>query len=125
MTKVLSVDDSAIMRKMIHGTAEVLGFGHLEACNGRQALDVLTEQAGDVALICLDINMPEMSGLECLQKLKSDDRFRHIPVMMVTSESCRTTIVDAIKSGAANYICKPFTQEELATKMVDTLGMAV
>jgi len=125
MQNVLCVDDSRIMRTMIRGTAEVLGLGFLEAPNGKTALEVLATNADTVSLICLDINMPEMSGLELLGHIKGDERLRHIPVMMITTESCKSSIVAAIKGGAANYLCKPFKQEELATKMVDTLGLAV
>jgi len=125
MPKVLSIDDSRIMRRMIQGTAEVMGMGYLEAGCGAEGLAVLEREAADVAIICLDVNMPGMSGLEFLRKIKADDRFKHIPVMMVTSEACRTSIIDEVKSGAANYVCKPFSQEELAIKMADTLGLGV
>jgi two-component system, chemotaxis family, chemotaxis protein CheY len=124
MPKVLSVDDSATIRRIVQGTAEVLGLGFVFACNGRQGLEVLAAEA-DVALICLDVNMPEMGGLEFLRHVKANPQTRHIPVIMVTSESARATIVEAVKAGAANYVCKPFTQEALTTRMVDVLGMGV
>ena len=90
MSKVLSVDDSRLMRNIIRGAAESLGFEVLEADNGKVALEVLEEnQDEDIDLILLDVNMPEMDGFTCLDKIKSDDRFKDIPIMMVTTESER------------------------------------
>ena len=123
MASVLSVDDSRIMRKMIGNAAETIGYDLLEAEDGRKALDVLEANIENVDLILLDINMPVMNGIETLEAIKADDRFKEIPVVMVTTETSRASIVEAIKMGAANYVCKPFTQEELTTKMVESLGM--
>ena len=123
MASVLSVDDSRIMRKMIGNAAETIGYDLLEAEDGRKALDVLEANIENVDLILLDINMPVMNGIETLEAIKADDRFKEIPVVMVTTETSRASIVEAIKMGAANYVCKPFTQEELTTKMVESIGM--
>ena len=70
----------------------------------------------------LDVNMPGINGFEVLKRLKGNVRFKPILVIMVTTESERMSIIDAIKTGAANYITKPFAQEALATKMVEHLG---
>lgn len=113
------------MRKMIGNAAEAIGYDLLEAEDGRKGLDVLEANIENVDLILLDINMPVMNGIEMLKAVKTDDRFKDIPVMMVTTETSRASIVEAIKIGAANYVCKPFTQEELTTKMVESLGMGL
>jgi len=122
MGKIMSVDDQRMVRSVIRGAAEMLGYDFIEAENGRVALELLEKHYEEVDLIVLDVNMPEMNGLECLDEIMTDARFKTIPVMMVTTESERQTIVNAIKTGAANYVCKPFTQEELTTKMVESLG---
>lgn len=126
MGKILSVDDSRLMRTLVRGAAEALGYQLLEAENGKTALDVLAaEEPGEVELILLDVNMPEMDGFTCLDKLKADPRFSAIPVMMVTTESERVSIVRAIRAGAVNYVCKPFSQEDLISKMVESLGQGL
>lgn len=123
MGKILTVDDSMIIRTLIKNTAETLGYQTLEAENGRLGYEVLKENYQDVDLIVLDINMPEMSGHELLEKIKATDGMKEIPCMMVTTEAERTSVIKCIKAGAANYVIKPFTPEDLATKMVESLGI--
>ncbi len=125
MGKILSVDDSKLMRTVIRGAAEALGYECLEAAHGKECMEVLEQHYEDISLILLDVNMPEMDGFETLEAAKGDERFQHIPVMMVTTESERTNILRAIRGGAVNYVCKPFTQEELTTKMVESLGQGL
>ena len=122
MKKVLSVDDSGVMRRIIGRMVDVLGYGFLEASNGVEALDVITKNHADIALVILDVNMPEMDGFEVLAKIKADPVFKAIPVMMLTTESERGKIIQAIQAGAVNYICKPFQQEDLTVKIAESLG---
>jgi len=123
MKKILSVDDSGVMRRIIGRTVDLLGYGFLEASNGLEALAVVEQHHQDIALIILDVNMPEMDGFELLGKLKSTD-YKSIPVMMLTTESERTRIIEAIQAGAVNYICKPFHAEDLTVKIAESLGDA-
>lgn len=122
MKKVLSVDDSGVMRRIIGRTVDVLGYGFLEASNGLEALDVIAKNHEDIALIILDVNMPEMDGFEVLTRIKADPVYKPIPVMMLTTESERSRIIQAIQAGAVNYICKPFQQEDLTVKIAESLG---
>ncbi|MBM7866072.1 response regulator [Heliobacterium gestii] len=119
--KFLSVDDSAIIRKIIRGAAEVLDCDLLEASEGAEALAIL-EAHPDMDLILLDWNMPGMNGWEFLQTIKHHPRYKHIPVMMVTTEGERENIVRAIRAGAIHYLVKPFTMEELLKKIIECLG---
>lgn len=121
--KVLSVDDSAIIRKIIRGSAEVLGLEFLEAGDGAEALEVLSIEYQQIQLILLDWNMPVMNGFETLKALKNDNRYQHIPVMMVTTESEKANIVEAIKAGAKHYLVKPFTPEDLLARMMESMGL--
>lgn len=121
---ILTVDDSRMMRQMIGGSVEALGYNILEAEHGKAALDLLDERGEEVELILLDVNMPVMDGFQTLQALKDDDRLRDIPVIMVTTEGEKARIVQAIRMGAVNYVVKPFTPEELATRIVDALDQA-
>jgi len=122
MQKVLSVDDSGVMRRIIGRTVDVLGYGFLEASNGLEGLDMVAKHHQEIALIILDVNMPEMDGFAFLERIKADQTYQHIPVMMLTTESERGKIIQAIKAGAVNYICKPFTPEDLSVKITDSLG---
>lgn len=122
MRQILSVDDSSVMRKIIGRTVEVLGYQLAEASNGLEALDLLEKRHQDIELVILDVNMPEMDGFTLLEKIKGSDKLKHLPVMMVTTESDRARIVQAIQAGAVNYVCKPFRQEDLMSKIASSLG---
>jgi two-component system chemotaxis response regulator CheY len=120
--KILSVDDSAIIRKIIKMAVEVIEYEFLEAGDGEEALNVISENYCDISLILLDWNMPGIDGYELLRIIKSDDRFKSIPVMMVTTESEKLSIIKAIQAGANHYVVKPFTMEEVTKKMFEALG---
>ncbi len=122
MKKVLSVDDSGVMRRIIGRTVEVLGYGFLEAGNGVEALEVIARNHEDIALVILDVNMPEMDGFEVLARLKADPVLKAIPVMMLTTEADRPKIIQAIQAGAVNYLCKPFQADDLTVKIAESLG---
>ncbi|MBN1981780.1 MAG: response regulator [Chitinivibrionales bacterium] len=123
--RIMSVDDSRATRQVIKNAVEVLGFDFCEAADGKEALELLERENGSIDLILLDWNMPVMSGLEMLTAMKSDERFKHIPVTMVTTEIERHKVVEAISKGAKNYVMKPFTQEDLIGKIMESLGMGI
>jgi two-component system chemotaxis response regulator CheY len=120
--RLLTVDDSAIIRKIIRNVTDLLEYSLEEASNGKEALSVVERFNGNIDLILLDWNMPEMNGYEVLEKLKADQRYKNIPVMMVTTEGEKKNIVKAIKAGAVQYVVKPFTIEELTKKIQESLG---
>ncbi|MDU2064446.1 MAG: response regulator [Sporomusaceae bacterium] len=123
--RILSVDDSAVIRKFIRSGVEAMQFEMVEACDGKAALHLLAEQGAAIDLILLDWNMPEMDGLEFLHAIKSCPSFRHIPVMMVTTESERENMIQAVQAGAINYLIKPFTLEELTQKIEECVACCV
>ena len=120
--KILSVDDSTIIRRIIRGAIEVMGFDCLEAENGKVALEILAKEAVD--LIILDWNMPELDGYSTLLAIKADPALKHIPVMMVTTESEKNNVIKAIQAGASYYVTKPFSQEDLMTLILESTGAA-
>ncbi|MFP4459799.1 MAG: response regulator [Candidatus Zixiibacteriota bacterium] len=120
--KILSVDDSKVMRMIISNAVDLLDYDFLEAQNGKEALKILEDQYKDIKLILIDWNMPEMNGPELIENLKNDERYKSIPFMMVTTENERLHIIQAVKAGAKNYVTKPFTQQDLTVKIMETLN---
>jgi two-component system chemotaxis response regulator CheY len=117
-SKILSVDDSAIIRRIVSNVTDMLGYEFLEAGNGQEGLEVLQANVEDIALVLLDWNMPVMDGHAALKAIKDDPRYKDIPVMMLTTEGARDNIVEAIRAGAKQYLTKPFTPEDLSTKIL-------
>ena len=120
--KMLIVDDSSVIRKIIKATADVLQMETVEAQDGIEALEVLSKIHNEINLVLLDWNMPEMSGYDVLVEIKNNDKYKNIPVMMVTTEGQKSSIVAAVKAGASNYLTKPFTGEELEAKIIECIG---
>lgn len=116
MLKTLVVDDSPTIRRMVIASLrEVCDGGFVEAASGLDALEQLA--LGPVGLIILDLNMPDMHGLEVLSFVRSHDRYRGIPVVVLTTRNdgaSRTAVLDA---GASLYLTKPFEPRGLATKV--------
>lgn len=123
--RILSVDDSAATRHFIKKAIDVLGFEFLEAGDGKQGLEVLARENGKVDLILLDRHMPVMDGMEMLEALKANAQFKDIPVTMVTVELERDEISKALERGAKNYLIKPFSQENLVGKIMESLNMGL
>lgn len=114
--KILTVDDMATMRKIIKSLLNQLGYSNVdEAENGKEALAKLKQQKYN--LVLLDWNMPEMDGITLLQEIRKDPQLKDIPVIMVTAEAKKENVLQAIQTGANNYIVKPFTAETLKEKM--------
>ena len=114
--KILLVDDSTTMRRIEKNTLEKLGHTDVtEAGDGAEALVKLA--AGGFDLVLMDWNMPNMTGIEALKKIKADPALKAVPVIMVTSESEKSRIMEAIQNGAANYVVKPFQPDTLAEKI--------
>ena len=121
--KILVVDDSAVMRRIVASAAALLGADCAGAGDGAQAVAQLEADPAGFQLICLDWNMPVMGGLEFLQVLRKDPRWKEIPVLMITTEGSRDSIIAALKAGATGYLTKPFNQQDLQSKMIDCLGL--
>jgi two-component system chemotaxis response regulator CheY len=115
---VLIVDDSAAIRKILNRVlvqADVpLGKVH-EASDGHEALERL--KTDKVGLILSDINMPNMDGIEFLTRLKADESLKMVPVLMVTTEGSQAKVMQALSLGAAGYVKKPFTADQIKEKL--------
>jgi len=120
--KLLVVDDSSVTRKIICAVADALNMEAEEASDGIEALEILSERPEEFDLVLLDWNMPEKSGYDVLVEIKSNSELCDIPIMMVTTEGQKSSIVAAIRAGAANYLTKPFTVEDLVIKINECIG---
>lgn len=120
---VLIVDDSASMRKIIRKTLSLSGFQVgtcVEAANGKEALEILPQHPVD--LVLSDINMPEMNGVEFLWQLRQDARWKHLPVVMITTETSEAIVKEAIELGARGYLRKPFRPEQIRSCLSEIMG---
>ena len=90
-----------------------------EASDGQEALTLLRVHRVD--LVLTDINMPKMDGLQLLATLKASAQWRDIPVVMITTEGGETKVAEAVKLGAAGYVRKPFTADQIKEKLVGIL----
>jgi len=114
--KILTVDDSPSVRKLVEFTLKSKGFQVASAEDGMAALEIMANEQFDA--IVLDINMPRMNGLEFLEKVKSNDAYASIPVIMLTTEGQEEDQDKAMDLGATAYIVKPF-KPTLLLRIVD------
>jgi len=120
-TRILLVDDFDTMIRIIKNLLNDIGYTNIfTARNGEQACIILEQ--GKVDFIISDWNMPRMTGLELLKKVRSTPKWARIPFLMVTAEAEKEHITEAIQSGVDQYIIKPFKQEALAQKISAALG---
>jgi two-component system chemotaxis response regulator CheY len=118
---VLVVDDFATMRRIVKNVLKQIGFSDiLEADDGATALDVLKENKVD--LIVSDWNMPKMTGLDLLKKVRGDESMKQIPFLMVTAEAQKENVLQAVQAGVSNYIVKPFTADAVKEKLTQIFG---
>lgn len=120
--RVLIVDDSAVMRKIVERSLRQAGINLkevIEAGNGVEGLAAI--QQGAMDLILSDINMPAMDGLEFLQSLRTLDNAKNTPVVMITTEGSESRVVEALTAGARGYIRKPFTPDQVKERVAPLL----
>ena len=119
--KILAVDDSPTMRRIIINTLKRAGYADVvEAGDGKDALAKLKVE--DVNFVITDWNMPEMDGLTFVKTVRGMDQYKALPILMVTTRSVKDDIVEALKAGVNNYIVKPFTPDTLKEKIEQVLN---
>jgi len=115
---ILIVDDSAAIRKILQRvlrqTDLPIGEVH-EAGDGVEALAALDRHK--VGLILSDINMPNMDGLQLLSRIREIESLRRVPIIMITTEGGQGKVMEAVQLGAAGYVRKPFTAEQIKDKL--------
>jgi len=114
--KILIVDDFSTMRRIIKNLLRDLGFNNThEADDGASAFPILKE--GGYDFLVTDWNMPGMSGIDLLKKIRTDSSLASLPTLMVTAEAKRDQIVEAAEAGVNGYVVKPFTAQILKEKI--------
>jgi two-component system chemotaxis response regulator CheY len=119
--KVLVVDDSAVQRKKISSFLLQCGASVDQACNGAEALTRLLSE-NEYGILITDWNMPEMDGLSLVKRVRAEGRLKDLPILMVTTENDPWSVTRAIRSGANEYLMKPFDQLDLLEKLRTVLG---
>lgn len=118
--RFLVVDDSPTMRRIVINALRSFGYTNVvEAGDGAEALEKLNSTE-IVDFVITDWNMPNMSGLELTKAIRSNDKFKHLPILMVTTRGLKADIIEALKAKVNNYVVKPFTPAILKEKM-DTI----
>ena len=119
MAKILLVDDAAFMRKVIKDTLSKAGYTDLhEAVDGADAVEKFNELKPD--LVLMDITMPNMDGLEALKAIRAADG--NANVVMCSAMGQETMVIDAIRSGAKDFIVKPFKGERVLKTVTPIVG---
>jgi len=117
--RVLIVDDSSVMRKIVDRSLRQAGLQIrevLEAGNGVEALARIQETRVD--LILSDINMPTMDGLELVRQLQAVENAQGVPIIMITTEAGESHVVQALSNGARGYIKKPFNPDQIKERII-------
>ncbi len=114
--RVLVVDDFATMRRIVKNILRQLGFNNVtEADDGTKAWEDLNKDKID--FIDSDRNMPKMTGIDLLRKVRASEEFGDLPFLMVTAEAQQENIIEAVQAKVSNYIVKPFTAETMKQKI--------
>jgi two-component system chemotaxis response regulator CheY len=120
-TKILVVDDMPTIRDLVKSQLKALGFKNiLEAADGEQALSLLIQNnnpGNQVELVISDWNMPKMSGLEFLKQVRASQEWAQLPFVLLTSESERDQVTEAILAGVSQYMVKPFAAKAFEEKL--------
>lgn len=119
--KILLVDDAKGIRSLIKGNLLELGFTNItEAGDGEEALAILNkcqQENAPIELLLTDLRMPNMDGIQLVRKLRKLPQFSRLPILMISADTDKLAIVDAIKAGISDYIIKPLDTNRLQVKL--------
>jgi two-component system chemotaxis response regulator CheY len=120
-TRILVADDMPTIRELVKNQLRAMGFKNtLEAADGEQALSVIIKsaEAGQpVQFVISDWNMPNLTGLELLKRVRANPKLAKLPFVLLTSETERDQVTEAILAGVNQYIVKPFTPKSFEDKI--------
>lgn len=119
--RILVVDDFQTMRRIVINLLRQLGFTNVvEAADGQLGLEKVRDD--NIDLVVSDWNMPNMSGMEFLRALRTDEKYKTLPFIMVTAEGKKENVIAAVQAGVSNYIVKPFNAATLKEKLTKVIG---
>jgi two-component system chemotaxis response regulator CheY len=120
-TRILIADDMPTIRDLVKNQLKAMGFKNIiEAADGEQALNLLIQYNtpnSAIELVISDWNMPKMTGLEFLKQVRASDEWANLPFVLLTSESERDQVTEAILAGVSQYIVKPFAAKAFEEKL--------
>jgi two-component system chemotaxis response regulator CheY len=123
MDTILIVDDSPTIRRMVKASLSAMaGIALVEAASGLEAIEALA--VSRVQMVILDLNMPDMHGLDVLRFVRSHDNYKHVPVLILTTRGDQVSRDTALQAGASAYMTKPFTPAALAASVTDLLALS-
>jgi two-component system, chemotaxis family, chemotaxis protein CheY len=123
MSHILIVDDSPTIRRMVKASLAPLGAEFIEAASGLEAIERLA--VGSIQLMVLDLNMPDMHGLEVLGFVRANQKFQQLPILVLTTRDDAASRAAAMQSGATSYLTKPFTPSSLLAEARGLIERAV
>lgn len=121
MKKILVIDDSSMIRSTVSKSATKAGYEVISAIHGQDGLDKLHNHE-DISLILSDINMPIMNGMEMVSKIKDIEKFKYIPIVMLTTETKEELKEEAKKLGVKAWMVKPFNEKTFLKALMKILG---
>jgi two-component system, chemotaxis family, chemotaxis protein CheY len=117
---IMTVDDSTSVRQMVSFTLKEAGYQVIEAADGRDAISKMN--GTDINLIITDLNMPNMDGIELIKNIRTNPKYKFIPILMLTTESQTEKKMEGKKAGATGWIIKPFQPEQLLSVVKKVIG---
>jgi two-component system, chemotaxis family, chemotaxis protein CheY len=120
MARIMAVDDSASMRRMVSFTLKSAGFEVIEAEDGVEAFNRAKDETVD--LVVTDVNMPNLDGISLIRELRSLPSYKFVPILMLTTESSADKKQQGREAGATGWIVKPFNPERLIATINKVLG---
>ncbi len=120
MATVLAVDDSASMRQMVSFTLKGAGYNVIEAVDGQDALNKAQSATPDIVLT--DVNMPIMDGITLIKELRKLPNYKHIPMLMLTTETAGDKKSEGKAAGATGWLVKPFNPDQLINTIKKVIG---
>lgn len=119
---ILLVEDSTLTRFSSKRLLENKGYEVTEAISGEEALVKAKESLDPFDLVVVDVHLPGIDGLATVEKIKKIPGYRYVPVMILTADAKESTVKQAIQLGAVEYLCKPFTSEQLLQRVDKLIG---
>jgi two-component system, chemotaxis family, chemotaxis protein CheY len=123
MSHILIVDDSPTIRRMVKASLAPIGAEFIEAASGLEAIEQLA--LGPMRLMVLDLNMPDMHGLEVLGFVRANQKFQQLPILVLTTRDDPSSRTAAMQAGATSYLTKPFAPQALLAEARGMIGRAV